>query len=250
MRELAGGPYWKILGEKTGKIAEAISESGIENLKDAQIPFSSIGNISGVSMYILDPEGNEILSSKGDIPLEVKLSPEETAMLRKGEDVIKLKTSTDPDKRILYSASPIMKEGEMKGSVLVAAQAAAPLEVRRRMGKAIFRSFIVAAFFSSLAVLFLAGTLTKPVRKMEETAREVAKGNFSQRLNLKRNDELGALGESLDEMSEKLEDSELQRNRLLSDISHEIRTPLATIQGCSEAILDGVVKRMKSGANI
>lgn len=242
MRDLAGGPYWKLAGEKTRKIAAVIAASNDGDLAKAQIPFSSLGKLSGVSLFILNPDGTEASASRSDIPIEIKLTDDETAKLRNGEDVIKLKTSADPDKRILYCASPIMKDGKMTGSVLMAAQAAAPSEVRRKMSKAIFRSFIVAAFFSSLAALFLAGTLTKPVRKMEETAREVAKGNFSRRLMLKRNDELGALGTSLDEMSEKLEDSELQRNRLISDISHEIRTPLATIQGCSEAILDGVVE--------
>ena len=244
LRDITGGPYREIAIGRTRRLAEAIASANTENknIKKGDIPFSSLGKLSGVSITILDFNGKEVLSSHSKRHIDIKLSEQDISQLKKGKDIIQLKPSTKPDRRALYTASPIINNGTIKGFVLLTVPVAAPEEVRKKMGRAIFNSLIIAFFFSSLVALFLARTMTKPVEKMEETARSVAMGNFSQRLNLKRQDELGKLGKSLDEMSEKLENQEIQRNQLTSDISHEIRTPLATIQGCSEAILDGVVE--------
>lgn len=81
-----------------------------------------------------------------------------------------------------------------------------------------------------------------PIRTMEEKAAKITTGDFSTKLDIDRKDELGALAQALNEMSKNLEKNIKGKMRLMADISHELRTPLATIQGCSESLIDGVVE--------
>ncbi len=43
-------------------------------------------------------------------------------------------------------------------------------------------------------------------------------------------------------LAEELEQTEHQRLQLIGDVAHELRTPLQTIEGATEALMDGVVE--------
>ena len=69
----------------------------------------------------------------------------------------------------------------------------------------------------------------------------LSKGDFNLRPNSKSNiTEIQNLQTSINILAEKLEQQDLLRKRLVSDISHEIRTPLNVLQNNLEAIIDGV----------
>ena len=55
-------------------------------------------------------------------------------------------------------------------------------------------------------------------------------GNLSVRVETDRDDEIGQLGRSFNEMAERLERLIVSERRLLSDISHELRSPLARLK--------------------
>jgi len=68
------------------------------------------------------------------------------------------------------------------------------------------------------------------------------RGDLSQRVNIKKADEIGDLAHAFNIMAESLEHSgQLQRN-LVSDVAHELRTPLTNIRGYLEALLDQVIE--------
>lgn len=91
-------------------------------------------------------------------------------------------------------------------------------------------------------------SLTNTLRELNATAIKVGNGDFSQRVIVRSNDELGQLSESLNKMVERLENQTLERqhaeqasqskNLFLANMSHEIRTPLNAILGFSEILQD------------
>jgi signal transduction histidine kinase len=122
---------------------------------------------------------------------------------------------------------------------------------------------IVSIFLSSIAVLLISKGFTKPIKELNTIAKEMANLNFSQKYNVKTEDEIGMLGKSINELSEKLEKTitelketniELEkdveetskvsemRNQFLSDVSHELKTPIALIQGYAEGLLENVIQ--------
>ena len=78
----------------------------------------------------------------------------------------------------------------------------------------------------------LARSLIKPLLTLKKSATELGNGNLSVRVNsiVKRNDELGQLAASFNQMAEKLEQNVSAQQRLLGDISHELRSPMTRLQ--------------------
>ena len=93
-----------------------------------------------------------------------------------------------------------------------------------------------------LMSLLLSDKITKPIREMIKTTKEIAKGNYKKRLTVKGKDEIADLGNSLNEMAESLGKIEQLRNDLITNFSHEMATPLTTINGYLEAMEDGLIE--------
>lgn len=99
----------------------------------------------------------------------------------------------------------------------------------------------LAAAVAIAVALVLASQISRPLRALNNGARELAAGNLSHRVTVKSGDETGRLAESFNMMAEGLEKSEEARKRLLADVAHELRTPLTVINGTVDAMLDGVL---------
>ncbi len=69
-----------------------------------------------------------------------------------------------------------------------------------------------------------------PIRRVASTIAAFGKGNLSLRVPTKREDEIGQLGRSFNQMAERLERLIQSERRLLADISHELRSPLARLK--------------------
>jgi len=92
---------------------------------------------------------------------------------------------------------------------------------------------LVIVLVSGLCCGFFAWHITRPIKSLEDTAKQLASGDLTARaqpLTLRRHDEIGQLAHSFNEMAESVEQMMTNQQRLLSDISHELRTPLTRLQ--------------------
>ncbi|GAB4456360.1 MAG: hypothetical protein Kow0070_06290 [Anaerolineales bacterium] len=78
---------------------------------------------------------------------------------------------------------------------------------------------------------FLAARALAPIDKMTVTARKISAEDLSARLEVaNREDEVGRLAQTFNEMLARLEDSFRRERQFTSDASHELRTPLTAMQ--------------------
>ncbi len=82
--------------------------------------------------------------------------------------------------------------------------------------------------------------MVMPLGDIIEAAGQVEDGDFSARVRPRGPRELRQLGRAFNDMSERLELTEIQRRELVADLSHELRTPVSIIQGNLEGMMDGV----------
>lgn len=90
----------------------------------------------------------------------------------------------------------------------------------------------IPAFISFILCLLLAHSFSKPVRLIKKATTKLGQGQFDTRVEgmTKRNDELGQLANSFNEMAEQLQQHQSAQQRLLGDVSHELRSPLTRLQ--------------------
>jgi signal transduction histidine kinase len=89
--------------------------------------------------------------------------------------------------------------------------------------------FLVIGATGILCWIAAAGVIS-PIRKIATSIALFGQGNLSVRVDTDRDDEIGQLGNSFNEMAERLERLIVSERRLLSDISHELRSPLARLK--------------------
>jgi two-component system sensor histidine kinase BaeS len=98
-------------------------------------------------------------------------------------------------------------------------------------------SIALAALLSFVLVRRVLG----PLQRMTDTTRKIAAGDYSARVPIKSQDEVGQLAEAFNRMADSLQQIEQLRKSMTIDVAHELRTPLTNIQGYLEALIDGVV---------
>lgn len=92
----------------------------------------------------------------------------------------------------------------------------------------------------SIAVAFLLSrSISGPIAAVTRASEEMARGNYAQHISASGRDEVGRLAESFNHMAKQVDVSHRTLRDFLANVSHELRTPLTSIQGFSQAIVDG-----------
>ncbi|QHF45093.1 two-component sensor histidine kinase [Pseudomonas sp. S35] len=141
-------------------------------------------------------------------------------------------------------ALPIVVAGETVGWLAVTPFQSVTEAGGERFQQYQLRTSLVMGVFSLLLAMliawWIARALLEPVKRVAAATHRLASGDYSGRVVVASNDEVGQLARDFNQLAYTLERNETMRREFMADVSHELRTPLSVLRGELEAIEDGV----------
>lgn len=109
---------------------------------------------------------------------------------------------------------------------------------------------LIAAGIAIIIIIFLTRRITAPIQALNVAAKQLGKGDLSQRVEHVGKDEIGELTRTFNSMADGFQRNEMLRRNIVADSAHELRTPVSNIRGYLEAIRDGIIKPNASTVNL
>ncbi len=153
------------------------------------------------------------------------------------------------------AGTDIFTSGTVIGNVEVLFSREGIIRSLNRMRLWIFIAATIAAFIGGIAALYFSRTLIMPIQRLARATSSIARGNWEERLDVQRSDEMGQLTESFNIMAaslvakrEQLEGTyrELAQKERMAEIgkfsmiiAHELKNPLGIIKGSVDILSKG-----------
>nr|MBN1228397.1 HAMP domain-containing histidine kinase [Anaerolineae bacterium] len=210
-----------------------------------------IAQSSNTRVLRLSPEGNILYDSGG---LQEGSQPISLSTVSSGGEQPQRGTFRSPGGQIwLYVAvRPENFRPELGILVFAAPRPRAPL--LSLLGENLARPLIQAGIIGLLASVALAvlisRSIVRPLRKTAGAARAIARGDYEQNLPEGGPEEVRELSSAFNYMAQQVRRSQKTQQDFLANVSHELKTPLTSIQGYSQAILDGAATDPRKAATV
>lgn len=159
------------------------------------------------------------------------LSPSQVARATHGTVIVERPAGGGESGAVRVLATPVSAHGQRLVVVV-----ASSLETTEEALSDLHRQLLLGGPFvllvAALAGYFAAAGALRPVESMRRRARQIGAQSVGQRLPVPpSNDEVARLGETLNEMLDRLERGLARERAFVSDASHELRMPLAILKG-------------------
>ena len=234
------------------RLASAYAQDGSLDDWSFRITLSTLARSTGNLCFVSDCDGRIVTCS--DITLNCghvgqQLPDAVLSSLREKNyfsGLCVLEGGADRDNSYVAALPVVSQTGEAIAYVYAVSSVSGVVEAWR----SILSSFLLMSLIIMAAALILgfisAKVRAKPINEMADAAVKFAHGDFSARVTEdERDDEIGALAASFNQMAESLEQSEKRRADFIANVAHELKTPMTTISGFADGILDGTIPKDK-----
>ncbi len=190
-----------------------------------------------------DPVQVPPLEDAGYVPAEeLLLRPEIQSALSGQPDTAVRVVSSAEDRRVLYAAAPVFGED---GKVISLVYLSTPLPPNGLPEKLIYQlagAVLAAGVLASIAGFFLSRGIARPLEDLDQAASAVSAGDLTQQVPAGGSiSELQNLGQTFNQMTANLRQSDQAKSTFIADVTHELRTPLTVIKGTVETLEDGAL---------
>lgn len=249
--EFAKNKY-DVLNESCIAISDSlISEVGsFDNTTHSII--SSVSEINDIDIYVVDNFGRIKICSCKDYEIEKKCK--HTTVILSNEFLSgisadsKLELSSIDgmyDKMCYTACKKTTVNGNYEFYVITVSRVLTATDLIKTILGMYLLSAIIPLVLMFIAEYSLIYRLTRPLKYMSASAKAIAKGDFTKRVPVMSNDEIGELSILFNKMRESLLRTESTSKSFVANISHELKTPMTTISGFIDGIIDKTIPEDK-----
>jgi signal transduction histidine kinase len=134
------------------------------------------------------------------------------------------------DQELLYTAVPVIAAGKTVGAVRVTQSVDAIDREIRRDQYALIGVGLLALAFGLVVAWFVAGSLTRPLRRLAVTAGRVGSGDLEARAVIEGSAEQREVARAFNTMADRLTNALEAQRAFVANASHQLRTPLTGLR--------------------
>ncbi|MGL4990752.1 MAG: HAMP domain-containing sensor histidine kinase [Sarcina sp.] len=237
---------------------------------DTAMALFDVENTAKVAIYSTDGKLKYVVGGDNNTGLEKTLNDifnklyfdkKYTNSLLESNKIVTTVMSSEYDDHIVSMAPfSLYKPND---SVIIAISPLKPINEANTIMLDFYKGILFALIVLCLILAYVMSNLiSKPLLKLNQTAQKMSNMDFSEKCEVKGNDEIGHLAKTLNFLSSnlsnalddlKLRNSNLQkeiqkerelekfRKDFIAGVSHELKTPIGIISGYAEGLKDGIV---------
>ena len=212
------------------------------NLSSIQSNLYMLSQYPSVIVWIINNEGEIIVSTRTDIPADDPIRIEDFNPSDWGSSYYQIGDFYGffPEEYLSVLA-PITEDMTPKGYIALHFRMSDLYQKRGAILFIIQILFLAVYVLASVLLLIYWHYVHNPLREITRGVGEFANGNLAYKIPASSEDEIGYLANSLNYMAEKLNRNGEYQRQFISNISHDFRSPLTSIKGYVDAMLDGVI---------
>ncbi len=113
-------------------------------------------------------------------------------------------------------------------------------DYKNELSRHVIFSFAVGFLLSVITGIIISSQIVNPLHGLKRTITMATRSRYTIRAPETGSKEIREVNRSFNNLIQELEDQEISRRELITDISHELKTPITRIKGQLEGMLDGV----------
>ena len=193
---------------------------------------------TSAEVQVVDVSGRMLMDSIGNfIPGKVKGEDIKNAL--NGDLGISIETDKKTSEKVLYVSKALKSNGKVEGVLRFATSLSEVDTIIKKISFMLIFIGIAVIIMAGIISVFISNSITRPLREVTAMARKMANGRFNERIEKKRDDEIGELFDALNFMADEILKNEKLKNEFVASVSHELRTPLTSIKGWASTMRTG-----------